>query len=77
MTDQSYLRNLRRPSTADPLRVLVSACLTGVACGFDGTADGEYPSVLRLLSYATVRLIRFCPEEFSFGSPREMCDIHG
>ena len=77
MTDQSYLRNLRRPSTADPLRVLVSACLTGVACGFDGTADGEYPSVLRLLSYDTVRLIRFCPEEFSFGSPREMCDIHG
>ena len=77
MTDQSYLRNLRRPSTADPLRVLVSACLTGVACGFDGTANGEYPSVLRLLSYDTVRLIRFCPEEFSFGSPREMCDIHG
>ena len=77
MTDQSYLRNLRRPSTADPLRVLVSACLTGVACGFDGTANGEYPSVLRLLSYDTVRLIRFCPEEFSFGSPREMCDIYG
>ena len=77
MTDQSYLRNLRRPSTADPLRVLVSACLTGVACGFDGTANGEYPSVLRLLSYDTVRLIRFCPEEVSFGSPREMCDIHG
>lgn len=77
MTDRSYLRNLRRPSTADPLRVLVSACLTGVACGFDGTANGEYPSVLRLLSYDTVRLIRFCPEEFSFGSPREMCDIHG
>ena len=77
MTDQSYLRNLRRPSTADPLRVLVSACLTGVACGFDGTANGEYPSVLRLLQYDTVRLIRFCPEEVSFGSPREMCDIHG
>ena len=77
MTDRSYLRNLRRPSTADPLRVLVSACLTGVACGFDGTANGEYPSVLRLLSYDTVRLIRFCPEEVSFGSPREMCDIHG
>ena len=21
--------------------------------------------------------MKFCPEEYSFGSPREMCDIHG
>jgi uncharacterized protein YbbK (DUF523 family) len=21
--------------------------------------------------------VKFCPEEYSFGSPREMCDIHG
>ncbi len=72
-----YLSNLRIASNEDPLRVLCSACLTGVTCGYDGTANGEYPSVLKLLQYKTVKLIRFCPEEFAFGSPREMCDIHG
>ncbi|MDX2134250.1 MAG: 2-thiouracil desulfurase family protein [Saprospiraceae bacterium] len=77
MTDQTYLQTLRTPTPSAPLRVLVSACLTGITCGYDGTANGTYPSVLKLLNYQTVRLIRFCPEEFSFGSPREMCDIHG
>jgi uncharacterized protein YbbK (DUF523 family) len=59
------------------LRVLVSACLTGVRCGVDGTFYGEYPSVLKLLEYNTVRLVQFCPEDYSFGTPREMCDIYG
>jgi uncharacterized protein YbbK (DUF523 family) len=77
MTDREYLRNLRMPNTADPLRVLISACLTGITCGFDGSANGEYPSALQILRYDTVRVSTFCPEEFSFGSPREMCDMHG
>jgi uncharacterized protein YbbK (DUF523 family) len=77
MADQNYLRNLRTPTADDPLRVMVSACLTGVLCGYDGSANGRYPSVLKLLQYDTIQLVRFCPEEYSFGSPREMCDIHG
>ncbi len=77
MTDRDYLRQLRTPTAANPLRVLVSACLTGITCGYDGTANGEYPSVLKLMQYDTVRLVKFCPEDFSFGSPRQMCDIHG
>ncbi len=77
MTDIHYLKSLRTPTKENPLRVLVSSCLTGVLCGYDGTANGEYPSVLRLLNYETVKLVKFCPEEYSFGSPREMCDIHG
>lgn len=55
----------------------MSACLAGTTCGYDGTANGEYPAVLKILSYHTVKAVQFCPEEFSFGSPREMCDIHG
>ncbi|MDH4474052.1 MAG: DUF523 domain-containing protein [Fluviicola sp.] len=55
----------------------MSACLLGTTCGFDGSANGEYPSALKLLTYETAKLVRFCPEEFSFGTPREMCDIHG
>ena len=77
MADTEHISELRLPSPEDPLRILLSACLAGVTCGFDGTANGEYPSALRLLQYPTARIIRFCPEEFSFGSPRELCDIHG
>lgn len=77
MTDKEYIKDLRVPTHEDPLRLLVSACLTGIRCGYDGTANGEYPSVLKFLNYDNLRLISFCPEEFSFGSPREMCDIHG
>lgn len=77
MTDTSYLNSLRTPTENDPLKILVSACLTGIMCGVDGTSYGEYPSVLKLIPYKNVKLIKFCPEEFSFGTPREMCDIHG
>lgn len=55
----------------------MSACLAGITCGYDGTANGEYPSALKLLAFNTAKIIKFCPEDFSFGSPREMCDIHG
>lgn len=77
MTDREYLKQLRVPTRENPLRILMSACLAGITCGYDGTANGEYPSALNILKYDTVKVIRFCPEEFSFGSPREMCDIHG
>ena len=77
MPDKKYLGKLRIPSQAEPLRVLVSACLVGVKCGVDGDNYGEYQSVLKLLNYDNVKLIPFCPEDFSFGTPREMCDIYG
>ncbi len=77
MTDRDYLQSLREPTTADPLRILVSACLTGIACGYEATDYGDYPSVLKLLAYDNVRIVRFCPEDYSFGTPRELCDIHG
>lgn len=77
MTNHTFIKNLRTPTKEKPLRILSSACLMGVTCGYDGTANGSYPSALKLLSFPTAQLFRFCPEEFSFGSPREMCDIHG
>ncbi|MBX2906877.1 MAG: DUF523 domain-containing protein [Taibaiella sp.] len=77
MTDQLYIRSLRQPTAEQPLRILMSACLAGITCGYDGTANGTYPSALKLFTYPTVSITKFCPEDFSFGSPREMCDIHG
>lgn len=77
MPDKNYLSNLRSPTREDPLRVLVSSCLIGVKCGVDGDDYGEYPGVLKLLKYDNIHMVNFCPEEFSFGTPREMCDIYG
>jgi len=77
MTDREYIKQLRMPTKDNPLRILMSACLSGIACGWDGTATGEYPSALKFLQYDTVKIVRFCPEEFSYGAPREMSDIHG
>jgi uncharacterized protein YbbK (DUF523 family) len=77
MTDREYLRNLRIPTLDNPLRVLMSACLAGTTCGYDGTANGEYPSALKILTFQSAKVFRFCPEDFSFGTPRAMCDIHG
>lgn len=77
MTDINYIKSLRIPTVQNPLRILMSACLKGIKCGYDGTANGEYPSALKVLQYDTVKVTTFCPEEYSFGSPREMCDIHG
>lgn len=77
MPDQEYIKNLRIPTKENPLRILVSACLIGIKCGVNGDNYGDYPSVLKLLDFDNVKLISFCPEDFSFGTPREMCDIHG
>lgn len=77
MPDKEFIKGLRVPTKDKPLRILVSACLVGVKCGVDGDNYGDYPSVLKLLKYDTVKLIQFCPEDFTFGTPREMCDIHG
>ncbi|MGO9856989.1 MAG: DUF523 domain-containing protein [Acidimicrobiales bacterium] len=61
-----------------PLELLVSACLTGVHCGVDGTSYGApYPHTGRLLHLPNVHVLAFCPEDFAFGTPRATPDIHG
>jgi len=77
MSKMDFIEQLRQPTAEHPLRILMSACLTGITCGYDGTANGTYPSALQLLKYPTVKIVTFCPEEFSFGAPRAMCDIYG
>ena len=77
MKDLEAIKDLRKPTLENPLRILMSACLTGLKCGYDGSSYGEYPVVLTILRHELTNIVRFCPEEFSFGTPREMCDIHG
>lgn len=77
MTDKVYLNNLRVPTKENPLRILSSACLLGELCGVDGTSNGKYPSVLKLMQYQNVKLIPFCPEDYVLGTPRETPDCTG
>ncbi len=63
---------------SSPLRLLVSACLTGVGCGVDGSTYGApFPHLARILDRPDVRVIAFCPEDLVFGTPRRTPDIHG
>lgn len=77
MTNINAIKNLRIPTAENPLRILVSACMTGSTCGYDGTSNGTFPSVRHCMNFTTARIFHFCPEEFSFGTPREMSDIYG
>lgn len=76
MTDKNYLRSLRTPSENEPLRILVSSCLIGTLCGADGSSYGDYPHIRSLAKYSNVQITSFCPENFSFGTPREIPDIN-
>src|SRR6476620_9969435 len=59
------------------MRILLSACLSGAPCGVDGTSYGDAHWIKSLISLPNVEAVTFCPEEFSFGTPRSMPDIHG
>jgi uncharacterized protein YbbK (DUF523 family) len=61
----------------EPMRILMSGCLAGILCGYDGTNCGEYPQPALLIRLPNVRVTTFCPEDFSFGTPRALCNIHG
>lgn len=61
----------------NPFRILVSSCLAGLPVMVDGTACGPWPHITAIMALPNVRAISFCPETYSFGSPRAMPDIHG
>lgn len=66
-----------RPTAEQPLVVLLSACLGGVGCGVDGSTNGDHGSLRSWLFRPEVRIVKFCPEDFSFGTPRMTPDSHG
>ncbi|HMR82238.1 MAG TPA: hypothetical protein PKE30_03865 [Niabella sp.] len=41
MTDKECLKRLRTPEKDNLLGLLMSACLSDITCGWDGTAKGE------------------------------------
>lgn len=77
LPDSEFFKQLPVPSIEHPLPILFSSCLAGTRCGFDGTDNGEYPAAQSLLKLPQIKPVLFCPEHFAFGTPRELCDIHG
>jgi uncharacterized protein YbbK (DUF523 family) len=45
--------------------------------GADGSTYGAHPHIAELIHLPNVKATSFCPENFSFGTPRAVCDIHG
>lgn len=58
------------------VRVLVSACLIGVRCAYDGF-HRESKQLKNELEIEKTEVIAFCPELFVFGVPRDPIEIKG
>jgi uncharacterized protein YbbK (DUF523 family) len=76
LPSDAHFQQWARKSAADALRVLSSACLLGRAVAYDGSDYGSFPATQSLFMRPEVRGFGFCPEDFSFGTPRDMCDIY-
>lgn len=59
------------------MNVLISACLLGLACRYDGQSKG-YSAVEALLKEADIHLIPFCPEQCGgLATPRDPAERQG
>jgi uncharacterized protein YbbK (DUF523 family) len=58
-------------------KVLISACLTGRACRFDGRAAAQ-PDLVDALNAKSAEFVSFCPEEAAgLGTPRPAARLQG
>ena len=58
-------------------KVLVSACLLGRACRYNG-GDERMPDLIAALRADGVEAVPFCPEEAAgLGTPRPSAKLHG
>lgn len=59
-----------------PIPIGFSSCLIGTKCAWDAV-DYRLDIVEKIFNSKKVLPIHFCPEDFSFGTPREFSSIHG
>jgi uncharacterized protein YbbK (DUF523 family) len=71
-----FFASLPEPSPERPLKILVSGCLGGLQCVYDGTGFGSSP-LDSILAHPNSKPVFFCPEDFAVGTPRELSNIHG
>lgn len=72
----AFFASLPDPSPEHPLIILVSGCLGGLHCVYDGTRFGSSP-LADILDSPNVKPVFFCPEDFAMGTPRELSNLHG
>jgi len=77
LPSRETIESWREFTQAQPLRMLVSACLAGIPVGFDGSTYGTHAEIAEIIALPNVKAVTFCPEDFAFGTPRDVCDIHG
>ena len=77
ISSHDEIKSLGRFSPDKPIKILVSACLLGDKCGVDGNAYGHFLHVENIVKRPNVSHVKFCPEHFSFGTPRNTPDIVG
>jgi len=58
------------------LRIMFSACMLGDHVVWD-ERDMTYGLLKRMAEHPKVEAMKFCPEHFSFGTPRAFSSIHG
>ncbi len=59
-----------------PIPIGFSSCLIGNKCGWDGV-DYTVNIVEKIFNSSKILPVHFCPENFSFGTPREFSSIYG
>lgn len=58
------------------LRIMFSACLLGDNVGWD-ERDYSHPWIKRIAGSPKVEVLKFCPENHAFGTPRAFSSVHG
>jgi uncharacterized protein (DUF952 family)/uncharacterized protein YbbK (DUF523 family) len=78
-TDPDALEALREPTAHHPWRVLVSGCMLGTRCGWQGDDNGMsgQTALQRLLAHPHVTPVPACPEHAAIGTPRGIPDLYG
>ncbi len=72
----TWLNSLQAFTRDDPMRVVMSGCLFGTACAYDGSGFGGYPPIAGLLALPNLHVVHCCPEDHSFGTPRDLSNIY-
>lgn len=77
LPDEAFYAALGPASAANKLGLIVSGCVYGRACGYDGSDYGPHDVPRRIITSPNVSAVGFCPEDSVFGTPRKLCDIYG
>lgn len=77
MIRDKAVTELRIPTLDAPMRIMMSSCLFGMQVAYNGGSYGTHDQLRTIIDSPLTEVIHFCPENHAFGTPRDLCDIHG